>query len=768
MARQLINAFNAGEFSEELLGRVDLESLRKACRLCRNFLPRTLGGVRRRPGMLRLGAAKTANRKCRLLPFNFSTSSRFALEAGHQYLRIWKDGALVRDGGNVIIDLAAPWTEAQLFAIQMVQVNDLVFFAHPAFPVQQLRRVTDNNWTLGELPWVWPAMRDRNSTSGTMACSVTTGAGVLVSSVAQFTAGDVGAYYEIIHNRQSAQVALPLTTDSAGSATLRVLGEWEVMTTGAWTGILYLERQMSNGAWATVRSWDRTNENIQATGTAEKETVMRLVFDYNTHSGSATPRAQLEASDPEIRGLVRVTAVTDSTHADVTVIRDLWATTATPEWSEGAWSVKRGFPRAVAIHQQRLVFGGCAAEPQKIWGSALDDFNNFQLLDLENSSFVIQVAAQEANPIVWMASQEGLIIGTEGDEWLLDSGDSVISPTNPPYSKRKTKFGSADLQAQLVGSVVIFVQRGGRAVREYVFAFDEQSYKAPDLSQLSSHLTRGGIAQFAYAQNPDSTIWAVTGAGLLLSCTYKRESEVVAWAAHPTAGQVESVAVIYGAGSADSDEVWLSVRRTIGGVTSRHVERFDPLHWTHWEDGEPARKYLTHYDCAVRKSLGGPTEVVTGLEHLEGAVVGVYADGAAQPDRTVLDGAITLAEEASDVIIGLPYQSILQPFLFDTLLQDGTSQGLKQRTPEVQVRLLKTGGMETADSADVPESGWRKFTFRDVNHVLGSPPPLFSGLTEPIYFQSSLTDGTNTAIRATGGEPLNILAVISHTGIYVR
>lgn len=45
MARQLINAFNSGEFTDELLGRVDLESLRKACRLCRNFLPRTLGGV---------------------------------------------------------------------------------------------------------------------------------------------------------------------------------------------------------------------------------------------------------------------------------------------------------------------------------------------------------------------------------------------------------------------------------------------------------------------------------------------------------------------------------------------------------------------------------------------------------------------------------------------------------------------------------------------------------------------------------------------------
>jgi hypothetical protein len=950
--RQLINAFNAGEFTPELLGRVDLESLRKACRLCRNFLPRTLGGVRRRPGLMREGSARFSNQKARLVPFNFSTSARFMLELGDGYIRFWRNGLLVLDGAGAVVELAAPWREADLFGTQTVQVNDLVFLTHPAFPVTELRRLTDVSWTLRGLhdpvgaisagaaawaigapgtaviltwlppnqsistvllaenfisantpaiisdpgypapvgtgnffvasiqrmqafftvpasgvyefrardiddlcrlrfnpiaglsdltaedlivlqdtipggltsisrtipllaggdhwiefllvdwtrpsggafeyrvdggPWTavtadllkkasppafvgespvrgWPAMRDVNDTAATMACSVTSGAGILTCSSAQFTAGDVGAYYQISHRRETAQVE-KLLNGTGPTAALRVLGSWEVFTFGTWAGALYLETQGADGAWTVLRSWVvNSDQNIQANGKRDRETIMRLRFSHGGSSGSVPPRALLAAIDPEINGLVRVNSVISPTVAGVSVVRALHSTTPTAIWAEGAWSIKRGFPRACALHQQRLVLAGCAAEPQKVWGSAINDFNNFQYLDFEDAAYAVLVAAQEANPIVWLASQEGLIVGTEGDEWLMDSGDAVISPTNPPNSKRKTKFGSADMQAQLVGSVVLFIQRGGRAMREYVFAFDEQGYKAPDLTQLSDHMTRSGITQFCFAQNPDSTIWAVTADGRLLSCTYRRESEVVAWAQHPIDGAVESVATIYGA--TDADEIWCIVRRTIGGVTSRHVERFDPAHWDLMAEGEAGRARLVFFDCAKRITLPLSGTAVGGLGHLEGAIVSVRADGAAQPSRKVTGGSITLDSPATTIIVGLPYYSRLQPFLFDTQLQDGTSQGMQQRTPELRLRLHESGAAETADS---PEAEFYPLSFRvPMEHNLDAAPPLFSGLTEPLHHQSAFQDGTNFEIRTNSGEPLNILMVVAQTGIYVR
>jgi hypothetical protein len=548
-----------------------------------------------------------------------------------------------------------------------------------------------------------------------------------------------------------------------------VLGAWELYTFGKWAGELFLEVQKVDGTWQTLRSWgaDKDN-NIQANGTVDVETAMRMRYVAGSHTGTPDPRAELAAIDPSIHGLVKVTGVTSTTVANVTVIKALEATTATLDWAEGAWSTRRGYPRACAIHQQRLTFAGNAAEPQKIWGSAINDFNNFQLLEFEDSSYAVQVAAQEANPIVWLASQEGLIVGTEGDEWLLDSGDGVISPTNPPYSKRKTKFGSADLQAQLVGSVVLFVQRGRRALREYVFAFDEQGYKAPDLTQLSEHMTKSGFKQFGYAQNPDSIIWAVTNDGMLLSCTYRRESEVVAWAQHPTSGFVESVCTIYGAN--DADEVWFSVLREIDGVTKRFIERFDPTHWQLVDNGAEDRASLIYLDSAIRQERAIPPLIVTGLSHLEGAVVSVIVEGAEQAPRKVIGGQITLDYDETPnggeyVIVGLPYMSRIQPFLSDLQLQDGTAQGLQHRTPELRVRLHLSGAMSTGDSDVGP---FRPFLFRNPNPTMDAAVPLFTGLTEPIYHQAGFLDGTNFEIRTDSAQPLNILMVVAHTGIYAR
>jgi hypothetical protein len=128
----------------------------------------------------------------------------------------------------------------------------------------------------------------------------------------------------------------------------------------------------------------------------------------------------------------------------------------------------------------------------------------------------------------------------------------------------------------------------------------------------------------------------VRGDGKLIGMSYERDQNVVAWHRHSTEGDIESVATIYGASGAD-DEVWLTVRRTIGGQTKRYIERlrpdaraiFDAQTKTDW----------WYLDCAKRYS-GTATTTITGLAHLEGKTVGVLADGAVQPDAVVASGQI--------------------------------------------------------------------------------------------------------------------------------
>ncbi|RLC74551.1 MAG: hypothetical protein DRJ03_31760, partial [Chloroflexi bacterium] len=47
------------------------------------------------------------------------------------------------------------------------------------------------------------------------------------------------------------------------------------------------------------------------------------------------------------------------------------------------------------------------------------------------------------------------------------------------------------------------------------------------------HITEGGITSVAYQKNPDPILWSTRGGGMLLSQTYEREQNVVAWSKHP-------------------------------------------------------------------------------------------------------------------------------------------------------------------------------------------------------------------------------------------
>src|SRR4029453_11806115 len=90
----------------------------------------------------------------------------------------------------------------------------------------------------------------------------------------------------------------------------------------------------------------------------------------------------------------------------------------------------------------------------------------------------------------------------------------------------------------------------------------------------AAHIADTGFMETAFCQQPDAILWAVTRSGRLIGLTYERDQNVVGWHRHSTEGTFESVASIYGGES--PDEVWLSVARTVNGVTARYIERFDP------------------------------------------------------------------------------------------------------------------------------------------------------------------------------------------------
>jgi hypothetical protein len=494
-----------------------------------------------------------------------------------------------------------------------------------------------------------------------------------------------------------------------------------------------------------------TPRNFAGTGT-EDERVGLIIRVTNFSEGNVS-RVFLESTDFNSGGTVTINTVASGTSAGATVEKWLGSTiTATEQWSEAAFSAVRGYPRAVAIHEQRLCFAGTTHQPNTVWCSRVDDFENFQLASSADGALQFTVASSEGNRIAWMFSQKRLMIGTSGDEWTIGGSDSSrpFSSTNI-QAQRQSGYGSKTIRAILLNDVLLFLQRRGRKVRELTYNFERDGWVAPDLTVLSEHITEGEIAEMAFQQQPDAILWAVKGDGKLIGMSYERDQNVVAWHRHSTDGSFESVATVYGLSGSD-DEVWFAVQRTIGGVSKRYIERFKADNRANFES--ETKTDWWYLDCAKRYS-GASTATVTGLSHLEGKTAGILADGAAQVSATVTSGEVTLAKPATKVLVGLPFTSTVLPMKFDFELRDGPTRGRRKRINRATVSLYRSLGGEV--STDGTE--WYWIYPRDFDDPMDASPPPFSGDAEVVVGGDYSFDG-DFYLRQTLPYPLTVRALV--------
>jgi hypothetical protein len=536
---------------------------------------------------------------------------------------------------------------------------------------------------------------------------------------------------------------------AAQTAGLRINGRWEVTTYGSWESTLYLERLTASGGWEFVRSW-RSNKdrNVAVQGETDGDETLRLRIVAGTASETSTeaaPRFVLEAADARVDGLVKITAVASAVSATCEVISPLLDTSPTYVWTEGAWSTARGFPRVVTMHENRLWFGGTAAEPLRVWASVTGDIENFRRSSLDDASLSFTPTAGELNPIQWLASQgKELVMGTLGDEWTISGEGQPITPTNVKF-ERQSAHGSAQVQAVMAGEVIAFVQRGGRKVRRISARSDATAWATSDMTVLAEHVTAGGIRQMAYGSHPNAILWAVTGDGKLLGLTLEVEQNVFGWHVHETDGLVESVAVVYGA---DSDEVWVSVLRG----TARSIERLDPRVFSRRFEQFDRMIYA---DAAKVIDLAPASATVGGLAHLNGKTVCVLADGVEHPTRVVSGGAITLQAPASRVVVGLPFTSELQPSKREVQTDKGSAQGQLWRVSRVGVFVHDSRGGQVADS---PSSRFERLPF-----PAGSA--LYSGDLETAI-ESNARHNIEATVKTSAPLPLNVGAIVLKLDLY--
>lgn len=434
------------------------------------------------------------------------------------------------------------------------------------------------------------------------------------------------------------------------------------------------------------------DRNIISSGTESQRCGLKIrILNWQSISGTIVQKARLE-TDTKVTGGIATIVGSAQINVDKWLGEGPRNQRNTKYWAFGSFSSTRGYPRSVAMHEQRLCFGGTASQPNTIWCSQIDNFENFKTGVTASDAVQFTLAASEGNRINWMYSQSQLLIGTSGDEWTIGSADSAssLSATNVQAS-RQSSYGSKYMRAALVNDVLLFVQRNGRKVRELVYELNKDGWVAPDLTLLAEHITTGEIVEVAYQQQPDAVLWCVRGDGTLIAMTYERDQKVVGWHRHTIAdnADVESVATIYGNGT--EDEVWMVVKRTVSGQDYRTIERF-PLLWRKFIDDETSAswRYLDGWSAFTSGAAG---RTITGLDRFNGKTVTVVQEGQSPAPRTVASGSITVPAAAAGYV-GLPYTSTLTPMKLDMDLEDGSSQGRKKRIHKIIARLYKSRGGE--------------------------------------------------------------------------
>ena len=454
-------------------------------------------------------------------------------------------------------------------------------------------------------------------------------------------------------------------------------------------------------------------------------------------------------------GYARITAFNSATNVTADVEDDFDNTTATTDWKLGAFSDTTGHPSCVSFFEQRLVFAGTISEPQTLYFSKAGDYENMTAGTNADDAMVYTIASNQVNAIRYMKAVRTLVVGTTGGEFTVsaDGTDAAVTPTNVTI-KRQSSFGAANVDAIPAGNAILFLQKAKRKIRELQYNFDSDGYQAADLCILNDTVTKSGINEMVFQQEPDSIIWCVRDDGVLAGLTYQRSENVVAWHRHIFGGSFgsgnavcETAATI--SGTLTEDELWVIVKRTINGSTKRYIECFSDFDFD--ETDATDFKFL---DSHLSYS-GASTTTLSGLSHLEGQTVSVLADGSVHADKTVTSGSITLDRAVTKACVGLPYNSVLQTMRIEGGAAEGTSQGKTKRISKVVLRLFETVGVKVGPSLTDLET----VPFRTTSSALSSPVDTLLAGDKEIEFRDDYNSDGFIFVKQDQPLPCSILAI---------
>ena len=683
-----LSNFQFGEISPSLISRTDSKVYSNSAQKVENFFIRAEGGVIKRSGLSNIYEFDTTvdtskTQQHRLVPFIFSDDERYIISLENLKIRVFR----VDTSFNVTLattitqdssSAALPLTHDNIHEITYAQSGDTMFIAHQTFMVRKLVRTGLTSFQVETYTF------DQNSantivhqpyfsfqTPGmTLDPSATSGSGVTFETSAAYwdttgsqSGGDYPNSKHIGINFRYNDAEFQITSvQSATSATGTIFGN--------------LKRRLKVDSF-------RTNEGVG--------TVRVTLLNHGLSASDAFTIADASAvggiARSNLNGARTVSEVIDDNTFTFTAGANATSATAgggTPtlethapvtEWAEQSYSALRGFPSAVAFHQNRLWYGGTIGQPDGLWASKTATYFNFDVGDAEDDDAIdITTSIGEVNTIRHIISNKDLHVFTSTDEFIVPAlQGQVTTPTNASI-ERQTSFGSSFLRPYIYDGATVFVDSSGAMVREFIFADAVKGYTGQPISTLSSHLINTPIQMSMLSGaigRAENYLFIVDADGTLAVFNSNRVEQRAGWTQFTSQGSFHSCCVI-------DTRVYAVVKFDKGDGTNKYFL----CEFSNTFNTDLAKTYSgTNGVFSVSSDFanGAVVDVVNGTFYL-----GSFTVSGGNVDVSSVDSSISSAE------IGLKFDVTLKTNPIDAQVADGPLTGQPRTVQRVVLDLNNT------------------------------------------------------------------------------
>jgi hypothetical protein len=478
-----------------------------------------------------------------------------------------------------------------------------------------------------------------------------------------------------------------------------VMGMWKILRTGASSFAVsrFAFEEHSSGAPRYQPYWKYAASAITLTPSATTGAITLTASAAVFVAGHVGTIMRIDKKE------VLITAVASATSASATVRQTLGGTTATASWDEQTFSDVRGWPRAIAFHADRLWLGGPPNRPNGIFASKTSAYFNFDVGTAADTEAIdYSVGGTRMNEVLHLKSGRNLqVFSGDGEQYVPQSTTAPITP-KAFQVREQTPYGCARTVPPLdFDGASVFVQKTGKAVREFVWGDAEQAYGSDAVSLIASHLIRAptsATTMMGAPTMPEQYALFTNGDGTMPVYHAARKENLRGWVLWETQGLFKTVASV-------DHHIFVAAERTIDGEAKRYLEKFDES---------------MKVDCGVE--ITGAEAVVwpAACPHLVGKTVEVVSGSYHVGDALVLTGGDIATDDAvTSFQVGLGFDPLIRIMPVDGQSPEGVITTRNRRI--VSASLV----MDSTMSAAVAGQG---IILRQVTDDLSLPPDPITGI----------------------------------------